>query len=87
MSFQHTDAEQFRDIPTLRQDKLMDYILSAEIEANNAVTDATHDDRTRVWERWLTWLEAVGVTGDPYLTGLERASKVKMVGGFAVSIR
>ena len=65
----------------------MDYLYSGEIEANNAVTDTTHADKKRTWERWVTWLAAVGWIGDPYLTRLERDKKVRVVGAFGISIR
>jgi hypothetical protein len=53
----------------------MDYLLSAEIENINSVKEATHDNRTRVWKQWFSWLEVMGLSGDPSLTRLTDIKK------------
>ena len=65
----------------------MDYLHSTEIAKTNSVQDATHKDRERAWRRWITWLDKVGLEGDPYLDGFEIPQRVKLVAGFAISIR
>ena len=87
ISIQHTDADEFSNLPLEKRNKLMDYLHSGETEANNAVTDGTHKDKKRTWERWITWLASVGWGDDPYITRLKRAQKVRMVGSFAISVR
>ena len=59
---------------------------SAEITRANTVAECTHQDRDRAWKRWLTWMEGVGLEGNPYLDGFGVPQKVKLVAGFAISI-
>ena len=82
-----TASDKFSNIPAAKRDKLLDYIHSAEIAKANAVTDSTHQDRDRAWRRWLSWMEGVGLEGDPHLEGFTIPQKVKLVAGFAISIR
>ena len=65
----------------------MDYILAAEVENNNSIEEQSHNDRSRTWQRWVSWLESVGWHNDPFLTRLSRAQKARMVGAFAIAIR
>ena len=65
----------------------MDYLHAGEIEKDNAVQEKTHQGRDRAWKRWLSWLEDVGLQGDPYITGFIRPQRARLVGGFAISLR
>ena len=65
----------------------MNYLHSAKIIKTNSVQDATHKDRYRAWQRWNSWLEKVGLEGDPYLNGFTIPHQVKLVAGFSISIR
>ena len=65
----------------------MDYIHAAELANNSSIEEASHNDKTRTWERFLAWLETVGWDNDPFLTRLTRAQKARVVGAFAISLR
>ena len=66
---------------------LLNYINAAEVANNSSIEESSHNDKTRTWERFIAWLETVGIHDDPFLTGFTRTQKVRMVGAFAVSLR
>ena len=45
----------------------MDYLHAGEIARDDSVQDETHKGRERTWKQWLSWLDNVGIEGDPYL--------------------
>ena len=65
----------------------MDYIHAAELANTSSIEEASHNDKTRTWERFVAWLETVGWEHDPFLTRLTRAQKARVVGAFAISLR
>ena len=65
----------------------MDYLHAGEIERDNSVQDETHKDRDRTWQRWLSWLQTVGIERDPFLDGFTVPQRIRLVGGFAISVR
>ena len=64
----------------------MGYLYASEVERCNGVTEDTHKKHERAWKRWVSWLESVGLEGDPYLLRFECSERARLVGGFAVSI-
>ena len=65
----------------------MGYLYASEVERCNGITEDTHKKHDLAWRRWVTWLGKVGLDSDPYLLRFNGAEKVRLVGGFAVSIR
>ena len=64
----------------------MDYLHAGEIPKDDSVQDETHKSRERTWKRWQSWLEDVGLEGDPYITSINRPQRARLVGGFAISL-
>ena len=87
MFLTNSDSSEFTHLRGTQRKTLLGYILAAETDRNNAVEEQIHQDKERMWQRWLTWLGAVGCDSDPFLTRFERTKKARMVGAFAVSLR
>ena len=65
----------------------MGYLYAAEVEKYNGITEDTKKKHERAWKRWVSWLASVGLEGDPYLLRFTSPERIRLVGGFAVSIR
>ena len=61
-------------------------LIAAETAHEEAVTRKTHDVQARAWRRWKLYTESIGCD-DPFLDGLDKASKIKLMGAFAMALR
>lgn len=61
-------------------------LIAAETAREEAVTRKTHDVQARAWRRWKLYTESIGCD-DPFLDGLDKASKIKLMGAFAMALR
>ena len=52
-----------------------------------AITDGTRSQRTRSWERYLVFLDAIEHSHDPYLDSLDRWERIDLLSCFAAAIR
>ena len=52
-----------------------------------AVTEQTTDKNKRAWRRWTAYLTDVGLGQDPFLTGLSRAERHRILSAFAQAVR
>ena len=82
-----TDFHEFSYLPPAGRDILVDYIFATEIENNNSIKEASHDNKLRTWQRWVAWLQTMGWFNDPYINQLKRTQKARMIGAFVISIR
>ena len=64
-----------------------EYTFTPEISNNNCIEEPSHDDKTRIWQRCIVWLQTMGwVNPLPHITRFRITHKAPMVRDFALCI-
>lgn len=80
-------STKFQDCPTPERDHLLAYLTGAELARQEAITEATNEKHALAWKRWQTFLESIGIDGDPFLDSFDPAHRTILLGAFAHAMR
>jgi hypothetical protein len=75
LSLPGTDAGKLPNISPTQLDKLMADLLAAAAACERAITEASHDDGARAWERWWRYCKFIGCN-DPFLDRFSQISEI-----------
>jgi hypothetical protein len=88
--FLHTlsiiDSAQFQDSMPAQQSYLAADCVPAQVARVVAVQQKTHNDQSRLWNRWTEYCGWMGLS-DPFLDNFPCPSRIKHVGTFAMAMR
>ncbi|KAI2508079.1 hypothetical protein MHU86_6371 [Fragilaria crotonensis] len=73
--------------PFARNNHYLRWKYAAIAGQDAAITDGTRSQRTRSWERYLGFLDAIGHRHDPYLESLDRAEQIDLFSCFAAAVQ
>jgi hypothetical protein len=70
--YTRTDSEQLQNLSSAAKRHLENYDLAAQLAALDAVTNATTEKQTCYWRYWNTYLKAMELDNDPFLSTFTR---------------
>jgi hypothetical protein len=85
-SFPTTDANAFQDISAAQQDQLLADFAAAALTRERAVTEGTHDDKSRAWARWEEYCLSIECQ-DIFMDSLNKQERILLLGAFAMAVR
>jgi len=81
------DSSAFGDSTTAKQDRLLADLIAAETTREGAVTRDTHKSQARAWQRYIEYIQSVGLRHDPLLDSLTRSKQNVFICAFAMAMR